>query len=241
MFNLRDAHRIWAGSALLVVLLVLYSCGAEATADQAVVLEKREAPTAAPVLQESSSNFDYYVLALSWSPQHCATPAGRRDTMQCAGPRPYGFIVHGLWPQYERGWPADCDSPHRLEMDVTKSVMDIMPSERLIQHEWRKHGTCSGYPAKDYFALARKAYEAFKAPPAYGSPRSEVYVSPARYKKAVLEANPQLREKGVAVVCSGRFLQEVRVCLDKNLQPRDCGQGVRDTCSAKEIIVRPLR
>lgn len=120
-------------------------------------------------------------------------------------------------------------------------MMDIMPSERLIQHEWRKHGTCSGYSAKDYFALARKAFTAFTAPKAYGSPSSEVYVSPSGYKQAVLAANPQLSQRSVAVMCSGRYLQEVRVCLDKNLQPRDCGRDVRDHCSAKEIIVRPLR
>lgn len=231
--------------ALMAGFLMVCACACAAGADeQVVVLEEPKAPPAAaavPQAEDGSAAFDYYVLALSWSPQHCSTPAGRRDATQCAGPRPYGFILHGLWPQFERGWPQDCPSGHRLAASVTQPMMDIMPSQRLIQHEWQKHGTCSGYNPKGYFDLARRAFEAFQTPSGYGSPSSEIYVSPARYKQAVIDANPLLSQRSVAVICSGRFLQEVRVCLDKNLQPRSCGSGVRDRCSAKEIIVRPLR
>jgi ribonuclease T2 len=52
-----------------------------------------------------SGKFDYYVLALSWSPTYCASRAGRRDRQQCGTGRGYAFVVHGLWPQYEKGWP----------------------------------------------------------------------------------------------------------------------------------------
>ena len=49
--------------------------------------------------------FDYYVLALSWSPSYCAGEAGQNDQQQCAPGRRFAFVVHGLWPQYNKGWP----------------------------------------------------------------------------------------------------------------------------------------
>ncbi|MCW5963161.1 MAG: ribonuclease T2 [Bryobacterales bacterium] len=207
--------------------------------DQVVVLE--EGANQAASIPTSSAAFDYYVLALSWSPQHCATPAGNRDSTQCMGPRPFGFIVHGLWPQYERGWPEDCGGGPSLSPTTIRSMMDIMPSERLIRHEWRKHGTCSGLAPNDYFALTRKAFSVFQTPSGYGTPESAINVKPASYKQAILDANPSLNARTIAVICSGRFLQEVRICLDKNLQARPCGSGVRDRCNVPEMIVRPLR
>ncbi|MCC7339965.1 MAG: ribonuclease T2 [Bryobacterales bacterium] len=188
----------------------------------------------------TAAKFDYYVLALSWSPQHCTTPAGRRDYVQCGGTRRYSFIVHGLWPQYERGWPQDCGG-EALDGKLVQQTLDIMPSPKLIRHEWAKHGTCSGLAPAAYFALARKAFNQFQAPDAYGKPDREIYVSPAKYKSAWMEANPGLDSSEFAVLCSGRFLQEVRVCLDRNLNLRPCGSGVRDRCRAPEMIVQPLR
>jgi ribonuclease T2 len=59
--------------------------------------------------------FDYYVLVLSWSPSFCAdsaerNPEGAARNPQC-GPRPFSFVVHGLWPQYEKGYPQFCQVP----------------------------------------------------------------------------------------------------------------------------------
>ena len=68
----------------------------------------------------SRSAFDYWILALSWSPEYCASPAARPGSRQCAQPRE--FIVHGLWPQYERGWPEDCRT--RQRPFVPQSLID---------------------------------------------------------------------------------------------------------------------
>ena len=49
--------------------------------------------------------FDYYVLALSWSPEFCHShPANA----QCSGH--FGFVVHGLWPQFVDGYPEHCST-----------------------------------------------------------------------------------------------------------------------------------
>jgi ribonuclease T2 len=185
--------------------------------------------------------FDYYVLSLSWSPQHCSTPEGQRDRIQCAGSRTFGFIAHGLWPQFERGWPQYCSQDRGPDQATIQQTLDIMPSPGLMRHEWSKHGTCSGLTTPQYFARVREAYNAVKIPPEYRSPLKNVVVSPRKLKERFLEVNRVGDASNVAVLCSGRFLQEVRVCLDKDLRPRACGADVRDQCRVQEMIMQPVR
>jgi ribonuclease T2 len=73
--------------------------------------------------QNAPGQFDYYVLSLSWSPSFCETATGNARRQQC-GPRPFSFVVHGLWPQYERGFPESCQvPPPRLERNITTSML----------------------------------------------------------------------------------------------------------------------
>jgi ribonuclease T2 len=122
--------------------------------------------------QERSTpgEFDYYVLSLSWSPSFCEAAAERRPdrapSEQC-GARPYSFVVHGLWPQFERGFPERCQNPPpRLNRDIVSSMLELMPARRLIYHEWDTHGTCSGLSPRAYFELVRKARAAVTIPAA---------------------------------------------------------------------------
>ena len=82
--------------------------------------------------------------------------------------RPFSFVVHGLWPQYERGFPEYCQVPApRLDRNIVNSMLDLMPAPRLIYHQWDKHGTCSGLNARAYFETVRKARAVVKIPEAY--------------------------------------------------------------------------
>src|SRR4051812_35381200 len=90
-----------------------------------------------------AGQFDYYAVALSWSPSFCAT---RGDNAECDRSRPLGFVMHGLWPQYANGYPESC-SNERLPADVRAKYASLFPSPTLIDHEWKKHGTCSGLDA----------------------------------------------------------------------------------------------
>jgi len=186
-------------------------------------------------------HFDYYVLSLSWSPQYCSTPAGERDNLQCGAGRRFAFVAHGLWPQFERGWPQFCSSDSQPSQAQINGMLDIMPSPRLVRHEWSKHGACSGLNAAQYLALVRKADQSLKTPPEFSGPRQQVRVKPAQLKKRFVEVNTLAGDESVAVLCSGRFLSEVRVCLDKNLKSRACGADVRDQCRAPEMIMQPVR
>lgn len=188
--------------------------------------------------------FDFYVLSLSWSPGFCASPAGKNDVLQCGGGRRFSFILHGLWPQYEqRGWPQNC-STERVDEATADAMINIMPSPKLILHEWQKHGTCSGLSAKDYFEEASEAYHKIRIPQQYQAPTQRVTFDPAVMRRDFGAANPELGEQGFAVVCSGngRFLQEVRACLTKDLAGRACNREVEaGGCKSREVIMQPVR
>ncbi len=181
--------------------------------------------------------FDYYVLSLSWSPEYCATTR-RDDELQCA--RPYAFVAHGLWPQNERGWPQDCESRERVPDATINRLLPIMPSKGLIIHEWRKHGTCSGLGADGYFAALERSYRAIRIPDRYQRLPQTLTVDAARLRSDLLQANPALRSDGVVLQCAGRYLQEVRICLDRSLSPRACGRDLRNRCG-DSLVLRPVR
>jgi ribonuclease T2 len=187
--------------------------------------------------------FDFYVLALSWSPSFCkdTEERGRQSNEQCRG-RPYSFVVHGLWPQYERGFPRDCQVPApRLNREIMTSMLDLMPAPRLVYHEWDQHGTCSGLRAQEYFALVRKAREAVKIPDNYVAPKSTLTVTPDEVEDAFVQSNPGLSRAAIAVTCGSTRLSEVRVCMSKDMKFRDCGEIDRRACRRDKLIMPPVR
>lgn len=193
---------------------------------------------AASTLQaDEPGRFDYYLLSLSWSPEYCASEARPGDP-QCA--RPYAFVVHGLWPQHERGWPQDCGQGEYLAEALIDQALAFMPSRSLVIHEWRKHGVCSGLSAQDYFATTERAYRSIRIPADYVRPATPLTRNTAGLERDFLLANPALRSSGIAVQCSRRYLREIQICLGKDLKPRACGSDVRDRCKG-DFVLRPTR
>jgi ribonuclease T2 len=193
--------------------------------------------------QNQSGQFDFYVLALSWSPTYCEASAekGRAPKEQCGG-RPYAFIVHGLWPQYERGFPEYCQNPApRLDRNIVSSMLDLMPAPRLIFHEWDRHGVCSGLGARGYFDTVRKARAQVKIPDAYIELSKPMTVTPDEVESAFVASNPGLTRKGIAVTCDSRRVQEVRICLTKDLNFRDCEDVDRRACRRDRLVMPPMR
>jgi ribonuclease T2 len=197
-----------------------------------------------------AGQFDYYVLALSWSPTYCAERGGARGDQQCnpSRGRPYAFVLHGLWPQYERGWPQDCRSSDRgwVPGPVADRMLDIIPSKKLIFHTYRKHGTCSGLGVDRYFALSRELFEKVKIPPRFiDLDDDRLTISPGDLIQEFLSANPGLRPDMIAVQCggTGNRLREVRICFDKAGAYRACGpnENQRRLCSADRMYVPPVR
>ena len=195
--------------------------------------------------QGAPGDFDYYVLALSWSPSYCEAAQNRAPNrapdQQCAG-RPFSFVVHGLWPQYERGFPSYCQVPApRLDRNIVGEMLDLMPSPRLIFHEWDRHGTCSGLSPHAYFETVRKARAMVKIPPDYLELDKPIAVSPDGVAAAFLKANPGLSRAAVAVSCDGKRLTEVRVCLGKDFSFHDCAEISRRGCRVDKIAMPAVR
>jgi ribonuclease T2 len=195
--------------------------------------------------QGQPGQFDFYVLALSWSPSYCeaaqAKAPDRAPDQQCGG-RPFAFVVHGLWPQYERGFPSYCQvPPPRLDHAVVGGMLDLMPSPRLIFHEWDQHGTCSGLSAHGYFDTVRKARAVVKIPPDYLELDRPITVSPGEVAEAFVKANPGLSRAAMAISCDGKRLTEVRVCLGRDFSFHDCAEIARRTCRVGKIAMPAVR
>lgn len=181
--------------------------------------------------------FDYFVLSLSWSPSYCGSRAGQTDGEQCGAARPLGFVVHGLWPQHAKGgYPAECAAPAPLPAELVETMLPIMPSRKLVQHEWRKHGTCLGGGPEEYFARARAAFEAVRIPVFLERPARPVTLAIDEVERLFIVANPGLTPDAVALTCRGRFAAEIRICLDKDLKFRSCGDMVRDRCKGAAVF-----
>ncbi len=186
-----------------------------------------------------AAEFDSYTLSLSWSPQHCTVHPG--DRPQCGRAARHGFVVHGLWPDRAGGpGPVSCGAGERIPDDVRTRMRDIMPSDRLITHEWEKHGTCSGLEARAYFAQVRAAYDAVTIPTTFVRPRTARVVRVHDVRREFLRTNTGMPAGAVRVVCDGRFLEEVHVCLDKRLRPTTCPGRGRDRCGVERVTVPPV-
>ena len=186
--------------------------------------------------------FDFYVLSLSWSPSYCEAEGEDANRQQCAGQRPYAFIVHGLWPQFERGYPQDCPTDDPVVANETlRTLYDLIPSAGLIGHQWRKHGSCSGLSQNDYFEVLRAARGAVAIPVEYQRPEAYRMTDPDAAEAAFLDANPGLAAEGIAVTCDSRYLREVRICMTMELGFRSCPEVDRRACRLPEVVMPPLR
>ncbi|HEY0915553.1 MAG TPA: ribonuclease T2 [Solimonas sp.] len=191
---------------------------------------RAEAPPA-----KAAASFDYWILALSWSPEYCAS-AKSDGEQQCE--RAYQFVVHGLWPQYEIGYPRDCKRVDRVPANLVERMLPLMPSERLIDHEWRKHGACTGLDVKEYFLQTERARRRIVIPEVYAAPAKPITTNVAEIERNFMKANPGLTAEGIALSCKSRWLSEVRICLNQEFAFRECGRDVSDRCRGA-VSIRP--
>lgn len=196
--------------------------------------------------QNAPGEFDFYVLSLSWSPSFCEAAQerggnNRSAQMQCGG-RPYSFVVHGLWPQYDRGFPNYCERPSpRLARNIMTSMLDLMPAPGLIFNEWDKHGTCSGLGQRGYFEAIRKARAGVKIPDEFLDLQQAKTIAPAAIEEAFIKVNPGLSNSAIAVTCDRNRLTEVRLCMSKDLQFRACEEIDRRACRRDQVVMPPMR
>jgi len=193
-----------------------------------------------------SGDFDYLVLALSWSPTYCASPAGENDNSQCAPGRRFAFVVHGLWPQYQQGWPQNCATDESwVDERMIRNMMDIMPSKKLIIHEWKKHGTCTGVSQASYFQAIRAIFGTVRIPARYLSPTADVITTPEQLVTDFVKTNRDLTADMLSVQCGNSRdrarLSELRICLDKQGKFATCGANENRSCRARTLVMPRVR
>ncbi|MFC7396961.1 ribonuclease T [Chelatococcus sp. GCM10030263] len=161
--------------------------------------------------------FDFYVLALSWSPGFCALGGAEKNRKQCDSE--LGFVVHGLWPQYTSGYPSECaTSATQPSHAALAATAGVYPDLGLARYEWRKHGTCSGLSPTDYFAAVRRVREAVVIPPAIATMNQDATWTPIDLERAFVAANRGLRTDMMSVSCRRGVLSEIRICFTRDLR-----------------------
>ena len=191
---------------------------------------------------ERPGEFDYYVMALSWSPNWCALEGDARRSPQCRADSGHGWMLHGLWPQYHRGWPSFCRTTEPQPTPaMTAAMADIMGTPGLACHQWRKHGVCSGLSARAYFDLSRRAYDSITRPDVFRQLERPVRLPASLIEEAFLRDNPGLEPDMLTITCREGRIQEARLCLSKDLNPVPCGRDVVRDCTLRDALFDPLR
>jgi ribonuclease T2 len=182
-----------------------------------------------------SGDFDYYILALSWSPEFC-DKAPSRAPLQCNGEKRYGLIVHGLWPQYEQGWPSFCKDERLVPQAVRQNMLDIMPDASLIRHQWRKHGSCTGLSPQDYFDLTQKAMARITVPTMLQPTLQDRLTSRHDLLADFATANQRDLSPALSLQCTRNRLREIRVCMRKTLEFRPCPASITSSCPVQIVL-----
>ncbi|KAL2643279.1 hypothetical protein R1flu_010866 [Riccia fluitans] len=100
------------------------------------------------------SNFDFFYFVVQWPGSYCNLKTA------CCFPQNIkpasNFSIHGLWPNYDDGsYPQNCDPSDEFD---DSQIEDLVPQMKknwgtlsckndnswFWEHEWEKHGTCSG-------------------------------------------------------------------------------------------------
>ena len=197
------------------------------------------AESAPPV---ATTQFDYYVMTLSWAPGFCDIGGQETSSPECATGSGDGFVVHGLWPNNEyRPNPESCLGHDATPGDLADEH-GVYPNDRLAAYEYRKHGTCTGLSAHDYFATVRNVRARLNIPPEFKAPRQPLRLAPEEVERAFIAANANLRPDNMAVTCSNGELMDVRFCVARDLSSYTvCRKVARHTCQRGSIAVAPVR
>jgi ribonuclease T2 len=181
---------------------------------------------------QRATTFDFYVMSMSYQPEFCYQNR-HSHWPGCSHPLDFWkshLTIHGLWPEYQDGsYPASCSTEpfdNTTVAPLETQMLRYWPNVKydyksdgknyleFWEHEWSKHGTCSGLSQYDYFLHALQMF--VHTPPLLGK-----HYGDSVDRNALIEAFGG----GVILVCTGgRFLSEVRVCLTIDTQSVPLGR-----------------
>jgi ribonuclease T2 len=209
--------------ALLLILLIT-----------GMATAKKRKPVAS-----SKTQFDYYLLSLSWAPDYCAGHPSDRSS-ECRAGKHTAFVLHGLWPQANSGPPPmACRNASPVSSATTRKMAQFFPSPTLIAHEWQKHGTCSGLSADEYFDKVTQAFTAVKVPDEFKNLGDDQKFPVEQIESNFAQANGAPKE-AFRISCHAGEVVSVEACLTKDLQYQPCSQSVSE-CQSKQVLMRAIR
>lgn len=181
--------------------------------------------------------FDYYILSLTWNPSFCLQE-NKNTFSQCS--QNLGFVIHGLWPQYNKGYPSYCNPRSVKPKRKYLIEQNIFHDRSLALYQWQKHGSCTGLSVEDYFNDTATAYHKIRIPSFLNQKHPKPLSTVKEIKDNFIQVNPKLSQSMITIQCNGQFLQEIRICMDKNLQSfRPCGVDIRDRCRKGNLRLVP--
>ncbi len=180
-----------------------------------------------------------YTLAVTWAPEYChghARDPGSR--VECGGGNSFGWTLHGLWPDgIGPQWPQYCKATALLPPATVRRNLCATPSAQLLQHEWAKHGTCTGLAPDAYFAKSTGLYARLRWPD-MARLSHERQSTAGSLAQAIAAANPGIRPEMIRVTADQQgWLDEVWFCLDRSLAYARCraGSGGADAATRLKI------
>ncbi|WPX96274.1 ribonuclease T2 family protein [Candidatus Bandiella euplotis] len=196
-----------------------------------------------------SGKFDYYVFAQAWYPTFCkGRPKGGCDDL--SNYMKTDLAPHGLWPNLESKnhttsyntscvKSPGCRDDYTCTMDaetigpeVLAKIQNMMPTS-LMNHEWKKHGTCTGLNQKEYFETILTLQNSHATP-------DFIKYNIGEYVTFNNIAQAFGGEKMVNIICKRKnkkqYLVEVHHFLDKNLTTIEKKYNATNNCKKNEEI-----
>ena len=185
-----------------------------------------------------SGIFDYFVVALSWSPTFCALGGDAEGNPQCAKGSRNGFLLNGLLPQFSDNWPDSCPSDKAdPSQKGAEAMADIMGTPDQALYQWTKHGRCTGLSADEYLTASRKAFQTVRIPDVFRDLKKDVELPVSAVEEAFIESNPGMIANGITVSCDEDRISVVRICLTKDLTLRECGEDIQRDCRMLDALM----
>jgi ribonuclease T2 len=181
--------------------------------------------------------FDYWTLSLSWSPQYCHANFDSKEP-QCVFEN--YFVLHGLRPHVSGDGDSGCEGESKLSAELLAKNIDLVPNRSVLLREWRQHGRCSGIGQAEYFVQLEYASRKLRIPSVYAKVTKTLKTTAQEIKNRFIEANPDLQESGIQLVCTGEMLKEINICFDKAFAFRRCELELQNRCedSVKLLKIR---
>jgi len=189
----------------------------------------------------SAGDFDFYVVQQSWPAEFCYSHSSYPGCENPTNWQQNNLTLHGVWPNYNvarsgHDWPQCCSSKYgtsitQSEMEsILSELQTYWPSEQdpapsgdwsssLWEHEWNKHGTCSGLGVTDYFQHGINIMQqANISTPSVISSNIGGSTTAEAIQSAFNNGSPCGSGAClVGVTCSGSYLEAITTCWSKDL------------------------